>query len=121
MEFSEKLITLRKSKELTQEQLAEQLNVSRQSISAFFIEKRYSHCQPGNVVGFFLSVGAVPIAWIIGSVHYLFHYVCFSEHSKKRRQYLCAAVSPLLCIDGSHGVSGGRRTISAYLDRKSVV
>lgn len=33
MEFSEKLITLRKSKELTQEQLAEQLNVSRQSIS----------------------------------------------------------------------------------------
>ena len=33
MEFAEKLITLRKSKDLTQEQLAEQLNVSRQSIS----------------------------------------------------------------------------------------
>ncbi len=33
MEFSEKLITLRKSRELTQEQLAEQLNVSRQSVS----------------------------------------------------------------------------------------
>ena len=33
MEFSEKLITLRKGRELTQEQLAEQLNVSRQSIS----------------------------------------------------------------------------------------
>ena len=33
MEFAEKLITLRKSRELTQEQLAEQLNVSRQSIS----------------------------------------------------------------------------------------
>ena len=29
MEFAEKLITLRKSRELTQEQLAEQLNVSR--------------------------------------------------------------------------------------------
>lgn len=33
MEFAEKLITLRKSKELTQEQLAEQLHVSRQSVS----------------------------------------------------------------------------------------
>ena len=33
MEFSEKLITLRKGRDLTQEQLAEQLNVSRQSIS----------------------------------------------------------------------------------------
>lgn len=33
MEFAQKLITLRKSKELTQEQLAEQLNVSRQSVS----------------------------------------------------------------------------------------
>lgn len=33
MEFAEKLITLRKGKELTQEQLAEQLNVSRQSVS----------------------------------------------------------------------------------------
>ena len=33
MEFSEKLITLRKGRNLTQEQLAEQLNVSRQSIS----------------------------------------------------------------------------------------
>lgn len=33
MEFSEKLITLRKGKDLTQEQLAEQLNVSRQSVS----------------------------------------------------------------------------------------
>ncbi len=33
MEFAEKLITLRKSRELTQEQLAERLNVSRQSVS----------------------------------------------------------------------------------------
>ncbi len=33
MEFAEKLITLRKGRELTQEQLAEELNVSRQSIS----------------------------------------------------------------------------------------
>lgn len=33
MTFSEKLLTMRKSKELTQEQLAEQINVSRQSIS----------------------------------------------------------------------------------------
>jgi len=33
MEFSEKLIALRKGRDLTQEQLAEQLNVSRQSIS----------------------------------------------------------------------------------------
>lgn len=33
MEFAEKLIALRKGRELTQEQLAEQLNVSRQSIS----------------------------------------------------------------------------------------
>lgn len=33
MKFAEKLITLRKGRELTQEQLAEQLNVSRQSIS----------------------------------------------------------------------------------------
>ena len=33
MEFSEKLITLRKGRDLTQEQLAGQLNVSRQSIS----------------------------------------------------------------------------------------
>ena len=33
MNFSEKLFTLRKAKNLTQEQLAEQLDVSRQSIS----------------------------------------------------------------------------------------
>lgn len=33
MEFSEKLVTLRKGRDLTQEQLAEQLNVSRQSVS----------------------------------------------------------------------------------------
>lgn len=33
MNFSEKLLSLRKSKDLTQEQLAEQLNVSRQSVS----------------------------------------------------------------------------------------
>lgn len=33
MEFAEKIITLRKGQELTQEQLAERLNVSRQSIS----------------------------------------------------------------------------------------
>lgn len=33
MEFSEKLLTLRKAKDLTQEQLAERLNVSRQSVS----------------------------------------------------------------------------------------
>lgn len=33
MNFSEKLLMLRKSKALTQEQLAEQLNISRQSIS----------------------------------------------------------------------------------------
>jgi transcriptional regulator with XRE-family HTH domain len=33
MNFSEKLLTLRKSKDLTQAQLAEKLNISRQSIS----------------------------------------------------------------------------------------
>lgn len=33
MNFSEKIFSLRKSRELTQEQLAEKLNVSRQSIS----------------------------------------------------------------------------------------
>ena len=33
MEFSEKLLTLRKAKNLTQEELAEKLNVSRQSVS----------------------------------------------------------------------------------------
>lgn len=33
MDFSEKLFTLRKAGELTQEQLAEKLNVSRQSVS----------------------------------------------------------------------------------------
>lgn len=33
MDFSEKLLTLRKAKNLTQEELAEKLNVSRQSVS----------------------------------------------------------------------------------------
>ena len=33
MEFSEKLLQLRRAQNLTQEQLAEQLNVSRQSVS----------------------------------------------------------------------------------------
>ena len=33
MNFAEKIFTLRKSNDLTQEQLAEELNVSRQSIS----------------------------------------------------------------------------------------
>ena len=41
MEFAEKLIALRKSRELTQEQLAEQINVSRQSISKW--ESGVSH------------------------------------------------------------------------------
>lgn len=33
MNFAEKIFTLRKGNDLTQEQLAEELNVSRQSIS----------------------------------------------------------------------------------------
>lgn len=33
MDFSEKLLTLRKAKDMTQEELAEKLNVSRQSVS----------------------------------------------------------------------------------------
>lgn len=33
MDFSEKILSLRKSRGLTQEQLAEKLNVSRQSVS----------------------------------------------------------------------------------------
>ncbi len=33
MDFSEKLLTLRKANNMTQEQLAEKLDVSRQSIS----------------------------------------------------------------------------------------
>ena len=33
MDFPEKLLTLRKAKDLTQEQLAEKLGVSRQSVS----------------------------------------------------------------------------------------
>lgn len=33
MDFSEKILTLRKAKDLTQEELAEKLNVSRQSVS----------------------------------------------------------------------------------------
>lgn len=33
MDFSERLLTLRKEMDLTQEQLAEKMNVSRQSIS----------------------------------------------------------------------------------------
>ncbi|WP_330654272.1 helix-turn-helix transcriptional regulator [Faecalicatena faecalis] len=33
MEFSERLLTLRKGMDLTQEQLAEKINVSRQSVS----------------------------------------------------------------------------------------
>lgn len=41
MEFAEKLITLRKSRELTQEQLADMLNVSRQSVSKW--ENGVSH------------------------------------------------------------------------------
>lgn len=41
MEFSEKLLTLRKAKNLTQEELAEKLNVSRQSVSKW--ESGVSH------------------------------------------------------------------------------
>ncbi len=41
MEFSEKLLTLRKAKTLTQEELAEKLNVSRQSVSKW--ESGVSH------------------------------------------------------------------------------
>lgn len=41
MEFSEKIVTLRKNRELTQEQLAEQLKVSRQSVSKW--ENGISH------------------------------------------------------------------------------
>lgn len=41
MNFSEKLVTLRKANNLTQEQLAEKLDVSRQSISKW--ESGVSH------------------------------------------------------------------------------
>lgn len=41
MEFAEKLTALRKGRELTQEQLAEQLGVSRQSVSKW--ESGVSH------------------------------------------------------------------------------
>ncbi len=41
MDFSEKLLTLRKAKNLTQEELAEKLNVSRQSVSKW--ESGVSH------------------------------------------------------------------------------
>ena len=39
MKFSEKLLTLRKANNLTQEQLAEKLDVSRQSISKWESEQ----------------------------------------------------------------------------------
>ena len=39
MNFSEKLLTLRKANNLTQEQLAEKLDVSRQSISKWESEQ----------------------------------------------------------------------------------
>ena len=58
MEFAEKLIALRKSRELTQEQLAERLNVSRQSISKWEsgqaipeLEKLVTCCSFGNEDG----------------------------------------------------------------------
>lgn len=41
MDFSEKLLSLRKAKNLTQEELAEKLNVSRQSVSKW--ESGVSH------------------------------------------------------------------------------
>lgn len=41
MDFSERLLTLRKEMDLTQEQLAEKMNVSRQSISKW--ESGVSH------------------------------------------------------------------------------
>lgn len=41
MDFSEKLLTLRKARDLTQEELAEKLNVSRQSVSKW--ESGVSH------------------------------------------------------------------------------
>ena len=41
MDFSEKLLTLRKANNMTQEQLAEKLDVSRQSISKW--ESGVSH------------------------------------------------------------------------------
>lgn len=41
MDFAEKLLTLRKANDMTQEQLAEKLDVSRQSISKW--ESGVSH------------------------------------------------------------------------------
>jgi len=58
MNFSEKLLTLRKAKNLTQEQLAEKLDVSRQSISKWEsgqaipeLEKLVTCCSFGNEDG----------------------------------------------------------------------
>jgi transcriptional regulator with XRE-family HTH domain len=58
MDFTEKLLTLRKANNLTQEQLAEKLNVSRQSISKWEsgqaipeLEKLVTCCSFGNEDG----------------------------------------------------------------------
>lgn len=62
MEFSEKLIALRKGRELTQEQLAEMLNVSRQSISKW---------ESGQVIPieFFIATAIVIVIWAKSSTN----------------------------------------------------
>ncbi|MGH4122913.1 MAG: helix-turn-helix domain-containing protein [Clostridium sp.] len=54
MSFSEKLQGLRKEKTLSQEQLAELLNVSRQSVSKWEYGQTYPEI---NMVGVFLPLG----------------------------------------------------------------
>ncbi len=68
MDFSEKLLTLRKANNLTQEQLAEKLDVSRQSVSKW-INRNCIQDTAGNLPLFLFPYKHLLLLF--------FQYVCF--------------------------------------------
>ena len=98
MDFSEKLLTLRKAKDLTQEQLAEKLNVSRQSVSKW---------ESGQAVPELEKIVAMSVVFDV-TTDYLLKSSEIDDLSVRQR---CWKNNSNRCLSGSRG---SRRSGSVF-------
>jgi len=75
MEFNEKLQELRKQKQLTQEELAECLYVSRTAISKWESGRGYPSIESLKAISEFFSVSIDDLLWQVCSLMLLFSYL----------------------------------------------